>query len=309
MTILLAAVDAGSMSAAARRLGIPVQTASRKLAELERQVGATLLARTTRKLALTEAGAGYAAAARRIVQAVEDAEREAIGEFVAPRGELVIAAPLFFGRLHVVPIVADFLGCFPAIDVRLVLGDRNVDLLGDGVDMAVRIGELTDGAVIATRVGAMRAVVAAAPRLLAAHVTPTTPASLHELPCISLDGPAASAAWRFRDPDTGRIETMSFAPRLVTTAEAAVEAAICGVGVIRSLHYQVAEAVAAGRLRLMLEPFETEPLPVHLVHAPRGELPLKMRRFLDTAAPRLRRILRALASDTMTAAPRVAPSA
>jgi DNA-binding transcriptional LysR family regulator len=294
MTILLVVIDKGSFSAAARSMNVPVQTISRKIADLEQHLGTQLLTRTTRNLSLTDAGIAYAAAAKRIVEYVEEAEREAAGEFVTPKGDLVVTAPLFFGRLHVVPIVTAFLARLPEINVRLVLRDHIVNLLDDQIDMAVRIGQLPDSGMIATRVGAIRSVVAISPSLLAEFGAPQSPQDLRGVPCIATDGPTSSSSWRFRDPQKGSIYEVPIAPRLITTAEAAKEAAVAGAGAVRALYYQIDEAVRAGKLTVLLEPFELEPSPVHLVHAPRGQLPLKMRRFLDFAAPRLRSTLRAL---------------
>ena len=287
MAMLREAVDRGSLSAAGRALRVPVPTLSRKISELEALLGTRLLIRTTRRLVLTDAGATYLAAARRILDEVDGAEREAAGEFAVPKGELVVAAPVHFGRLHVLPVVADFLALFPAINVRLRLADRNVPLVDDHVDMAVRIGRLEDSTMVATRIGSMRTVSCASPALLTRHGVPTTPQRLGSLPVVALDAPMPGPT-----PVDGPV-----VPRLsVTTTEAAVQAAILGVGIARLLHYQVAAAVEAGTLRIVLEAFEPEPVPVHLVHAVRGQSPLKMRRFLDFAAPRLRERLDGLAS-------------
>lgn len=291
MTILLRVIEKGSFSAAARSMDLPVQTISRKIADLERHLGTQLLTRTTRNLAPTEAGVTFAAAAKRIVEYVEEAEREAAGEFVVPKGDLVITAPLFFGRLHVVPIVTDFLAQFPQINVRLVLRDHIVDLLDDQIDMAVRIGQLPDSGMIATRVGEVRMVVAASPLFLKEQGSPQTPECLGAKACIATDGSMPSTSWRFRDPARSTIYEEPITPRLITSAEAAKEAAIRDAGFVRLLHYQVIDAVRASQLSIVLEAYELEPSPVHLVHAPRGQLPLKMRRFLDFAAPRLRRTL------------------
>lgn len=298
MSLLLEVVERGSLSAAGRALRIPVPTLSRKLSELEARLGTRLLIRTTRKLSLTDAGTAYVAAARRILEEVEEAEREAAGEFTAPKGELVLTAPVLFGQLHVVPVVADFLALFPQINVRLVLSDRNVHLVDDHIDMAVRIGRLVDSAMIATRIGSMRSVICASPELLAVHGVPRALEDLRHLPAIMVEAPMPSLRWRFQPAGAPATE-IAVAPRLtVTTTAAAVEAAIRSVGITRLLHYQVAEAVAAGRLRLILEDFEPEPAPVHLVHAARGQMPLKMRSFLDFAAPRLRRTLGSFAPAT-----------
>lgn len=295
MSILLSVVEAGGFSAASRRLRVPLATVSRKVADLEAHLGTRLLRRTTRKVTPTDAGAAYIAAARRILEAVEEAERTLAGELETPRGELVLTAPVLFGRLHVLPVVTDFLAAFPQIDVRLLMSDRNLHLVDDHVDVAVRIGALRDGSLVASRVGSMRTVVCASPALLAAHGTPAAPADLGRLPCVSFDAPSPMTAWRFRDGDrTGGLE-IAIRPRLsVSTAEAAVWAAARGVGATRVLHYQCADAVAEGALRIVLEPFEPAPLPVHLVHAGRGTLPAKMRAFLDFAATRLRERLRRL---------------
>ncbi len=179
----------GSLSAAGRALNVPVATLSRKISDLEALLGTQLLIRTTRKLTLTDAGVIYVAAARRIVEQVDEAEREATGEFTAPKGELVVTAPILYGRLHVLPVVADFLALFPEINIRFVLADRNVHLVDDHVDMAVRIGKLPDSAMVATRIGSMRTVVCASPTLLAGHGVPQTPHDLERLPCITVDTP------------------------------------------------------------------------------------------------------------------------
>jgi DNA-binding transcriptional LysR family regulator len=288
MSMLLAVVDNGSFSAAGRALRVPVATLTRKVSDLERLVGARLLIRTTRKLTLTDAGIGYVARARRIVEQVEEAERDAAGEFVMPKGELVISASMTFGRLHVLPIVADFLAQFPEINVRLALSDRNVDLVDDRVDLAVRIGELPDSEMVATGVGSMRTVVCAAPSLLDVHGIPKRPEDLLNVPCVAFEGPAPAVGWQF-GPAGGEVAVK---PRLsVSTVDTAVEAAVKGIGVTRLLHYQVVDAVKQSELKLVLEAFEPSPAPVHLLHVSHRLMPLKMRRFLDFAAPRLRRAI------------------
>ncbi len=269
---------------------MPLATVSRKIGELEAHLGTRLLVRTTRKLALTDAGRVYLAAARRILGEVEEAERIAAGEFQVPRGELVLTAPVLFGRLHILPIVAAFLETYPEIRVRLRFSDRNVDLVDEHVDMAVRIGALPDSSMIATRAGSMRVVVCASPALLAAHGEPVSPQGVAALPCVSFESLSAGSAWEFRQE--GRLVQVPVRPRLsVSTAEAAVWAAARGVGVTRVLQYQCADAVRDGSLQLVLAGFEVTPLPVHLVHAAQGDLPLKMRVFLDFAVGRLRPVL------------------
>ena len=291
-------VDQGSLSAAGRALRVPVPTLSRRISELEARLGTRLLIRTTRTLSLTNAGVAYLAATRRILEAVDTAEQEATGEFIAPRGELVVTAPRQFGRLHVLPVVGDFLVSFPEIRVRLLLADRNIHLVDDGVDLAVRIGELPDSTIVATRIGAMRTVICASPALLAWHGTPTTPEELRGRPVIEAELPMPGAGWRFRQSGSTDTVEVPVTPRLiVTSTAAAVDAAKRDVGFVQLLFYQAAEAIAAGHLQVILAPFEPPPAPVHLVHAARGQLPLKMRCFLDLAAPRLRKQLDGLAAS------------
>lgn len=292
MSMLVAVTETGSLSAAARALQVPLATLSRKVSDLEALLGTRLLVRTTRKISLTDSGVTYVASARRILEQVEEAERTAAGEFTVPKGELVVTAPIMFGRLHVLPVVAEFLAAFPEINVRLTLADRNVNLVDDHVDMAVRIGKLPDSAMVATPIGVMRWVACASPALLAAQGTPQEPADLVRFPCIAVDAPLASTAWRFRRTQSGVAFDVQVQPRLVvTTTEAAAEAASLSVGVARLLHYQVMDAVAQGRLQTILESYEPEPAPVNLLHVSRGQMPLKMRRFLDFAAPRLRQAI------------------
>jgi DNA-binding transcriptional LysR family regulator len=287
MSVLVAAVETGSLSAASRKLRTPLPTVSRKVSELEAHLGTRLLVRSTRRLALTDAGAGYVAACRRILDQVGEAERAASGEYSAPRGELIVTAPLAFGRLHVLPVVDDFLAMFPQINVRMVLADRNVHLIDDQIDMAVRIGPLPDSRMVATRVGFVRRVVCGSPAYFAGHGTPKAPEELSGLDCVAFDALESATEWLFP-----KARPVPVRPRLsVNTAEAAIDAAVAGVGITRVLSYQAARAVRDGKLQIVLTAFEPEPAPVHLVHAAQGTLPLKMRAFLDSAAPRLRQAL------------------
>jgi DNA-binding transcriptional LysR family regulator len=295
MTILLRVLDRGSFSAASRDLGMPLATVSRKVNELETHLGTKLLVRTTRKVALTDAGAIYVASARRIVDEIDETERVAAGEFHVPRGEFVLTAPLFFGRLHVLPIVTEFLAAYPEINVRLLLSDRNLHLIEHHVDMAVRIGPLPDSTMVTTRVGSMRTVVCASPKLLGGQGVPKSPQDVARLPCVNFEFLSPSSAWPFRLQNAQGIADVSIRPRLsVTTAEAAVWAASQGVGATRVFHYQCADALRDDSLRIILADFEVEPLPVHLLHAGRGALPTKTRFFLDFAARHLRARLSSL---------------
>jgi len=290
MAMLVEAVDSGSLSAVSRKMNVPLPTVSRKIADLESHLGTRLLIRSTRKLVLTEAGAAYVSVAKTVLEQVAEAERTAAGEYSAPRGDLAVTTPIVFGRLHVLPVVTDFLARYPEINIRLMLSDRNVHLIEEHVDVAIRLGVLPDSSITATRLGEVRYVVCASPSFLAAHGVPETANALVMLPCIlHAFLPAPSPAWPFRKPGT-KVEMMApVRVRLaVTTAEAAVDAAIAGVGITRLISYQVAEAVARGALQIILAQYEPEPMPVSMLHAGQGILPLKVRSFLDFAVPRLR---------------------
>jgi DNA-binding transcriptional LysR family regulator len=288
MGLLVTVAEAGSLSAAGRALGIPLSSVSRKIADLEAHLGARLLTRAGRQASLTEEGRAYVVACRRILEDVQEAERAAAGEYRTPRGELVVTAPIVFGRLHVLPVVLDFLAAFPEVDVRLALIDQRLQLVEDHVDLALRIGPLADSSLVAVKLGAMRRVVVASPDYLARRGIPHSPAELADHDCIDAAGARPTSNWAF---DT-RIAVRS---RLdVNTAEAAIDAAIAGIGLARVLYYQAVGAVRDGKLALVLEEFEPEPWPVSLVHTGQGLLPLKLRAFIDFAAPALRKRLASL---------------
>jgi DNA-binding transcriptional LysR family regulator len=287
MLVLITAVEAGSLSAASRRLGTPLATVSRKVSELESHLRTRLLVRTRRGLTLTDAGRSYVTACKRILEEVGEAERAASGEYSAPKGDLIITAPIVFGRLHVLPVVVEFLKTYPDIDLRMVLADRVANLLEEQVDVAIRIGELPDSSLIATRIGSIRRVVCGSPAYFAARGTPKRPAELGAHDCVTFDGLASPEAWTFRMRKADA--SVEIHSRLVVnTAEAAIDAAIAGLGITRVLSYQVATAIRAGALAIVLPEFEPSPWPVSLVFAGQGLLPLKLRALLDFAAPRLR---------------------
>jgi len=289
MSVLVAVAESGSFSAASRKLSAPLPTVSRKVAELEAHLNARLLTRTTRRLSLTGAGEAYVVACKRILEQVAEAEREASGEYAAPRGDLVVTAPIVFGRLHVLPPVDEFLGAYQEINVRLTLSDRNVHLVDDHIDVAVRIGPLADSGLVATRVGALRRVICASPAYLARVGVPRAPEDLSALDCVNFSGFTSPAAWTFGAKDKHGERAVPIRVRLaVNTAEAAVDAAISGVGITRVLSYQAAQAVAEGKLKIVLAAYEPEPVPINLVYVGQNLLPLKMRAFLDFVAPRIR---------------------
>jgi len=218
---------------------------------------------------------------------VEEAERAATGSHTNPRGQLTVTAPIVFGRTHLIPIVAEFLARYPEIDLKLVLADRLVDLLEADVDVALRIGELGDSSLIASRVGTVRRVTCASPAYLAAHGRPQRPEELRDHICVTFDNLASPVAWRFSSAK-GDVMVPIRSRLVVTTAEAAVDGAVAGLGLTRLLSYQVSEAKRAGTLELVLEEHELPPWPVSLVYPGQQLLPRKTRAFLDFAAPRLK---------------------
>ena len=287
MTTLLAVIDAGSLSAASRTQRVPLATISRRISDLEAHLGTILLVRTRNRLDLTDAGRAYAAAAKTILQQIEDAERNAAGEYIAPRGELVIAAPVAFGRLHVLPVLVQFLAAYPDIDGRLIQSDRNSNILEDHMDVALRIGPLPDSSLIAARIGEVRQVVCASPAYLAARGTPQSPADLAQHSCISFDALTAPRAWRFGSGAHSQAHDVH-ARLVVNTADAAIDAAIAALGITRVLSYQIAVPLAASTLVPVLASFAPLPVPVNLLYPGQNLLPLKLRAFLDFATPRLR---------------------
>jgi DNA-binding transcriptional LysR family regulator len=295
MTVFVAVVEAQGFSAASRRLAMPLATVSRKVSELEDQLRVRLLNRSTRKISLTDSGRQFFAACRRILDDLGEAERAASGEYSAPRGELVLTTPIVFGRLHLVPIVVEFLRAYPEVDVQMLLVDRVVDLLDEHIDLALRIGELPDSSMVAARIGSVGWVVCASPAYLTAHGIPVHPSELASHEAVTFAGLSSAREWPFRIGTS--TELFPVRSRFtVTTAGAALDAAIAGAGITRVLSYQAAAAVLDGRLVILLHDYEVAPNPVSLVY-PSGRLvPLKLRAFLDFAVPRLKARLEPIAA-------------
>jgi DNA-binding transcriptional LysR family regulator len=291
MAMLVSSADEGSLSAAARKLNMPVATLTRNVNNLETLVGTKLLLRTTRKLALTDAGVEYVATARRVLEDVSELERRAAGEFTTPRGELVVTSPVQVARLRVLPVINQFLELYPEIRIRLLQSDRIIDLVDVHADVAIRVGHLRDSSLVAKRVGSLRVVTVASPVLLNKYGWPKTPEDLRDFPCVVFDSPSLSP-WRYRSQDSGQICTIDNTPRLlVSSPDAAVEAAINGIGVTFILEHDVHDAVKAGKLEYLLQNFEVESIPVHVVFLSRDAMPAKLRRFIDYAVPQLRELL------------------
>ena len=282
LSLYLAIVDAGSLAAAGRRTGRSSPAVTRRLNELERRLGVRLIERNTRRLALTDSGRRLAEHARRLLADFENAMRDTAGEGAAPRGHLRISAPLLFGRRHLTPIVNGYLACYPDVSVELSLNDRPVDLIEEGIDVALRIARLDNSSLVARRIGMVRRVVVASPAYLARHGTPATPDDIGAHQVTLFVNHANSADWRFAD------RTVRVKARFQTNrAEAAIAAARDGHGILRVLSYQVAAGLADGSLIRVLQPFEPLPIPVQLVVPTARLMPPRVRAFLDFAVLRL----------------------
>ncbi|RCS22554.1 LysR family transcriptional regulator [Phyllobacterium salinisoli] len=292
MRTLVAAIDGGSLSAASRSLGVPLPTVSRRVSDLETYLHAQLVVRTSRKLLLTDAGQAFVATCRRVLDELDEAERAATGEYRVPRGEMFITAPIMFGRMHVEPVVLDFLKAYPDISVRLVLADYVLDIVENQVELAVRIGALPDSSLVATKLGVVRWVTCASPAYLAERGRPESLEALAAHDCIAFERLYATDVWTFRKSAGRKGEgtvAVPIRPRFaVNTADGAIDAALAGAGIARILSYQAAKAIAGGQLIVVLPDFQPEPLPVHLVHTGQAIMPLKLRAFADFATPRLK---------------------
>jgi DNA-binding transcriptional LysR family regulator len=280
MQAFVAVADLQGFAPAARKLGLSPSGVTRLIAALEDRLGARLLQRTTRKVALTDVGARYLERARRILADVEEAEGAAEGERIRPSGRLVVSAPVGFGRLHVSPVMSAYLKRYGEVAGELRLEDRMINLVEDGVDLVVRIGHLADSSLVVRQVGEMRRIVVAAPAYLEAHDEPQTPAAIAAHATIQFGATAAPPDWRFLE-DSREIRVTP-APRFVTnSADAAIQYAESGGGLTRVMFYQAADALRRGGLRIVLAKYEPPPLPIHLVYPTSRLLSAKVRAFID----------------------------
>ena len=290
--------ERGNFAAAARHLNRSPAAITRAIAELEARLGVRLLNRTTRAVSVTDAGQRFLAGARRVLADLAEIEQAAAGQGRAPRGELWVTAPIVFGRRHVLPLVTEFLVQYPEVAVRLILLDRPVDLVEEGIDVAIRIGALADTSAIATRVGALRRILVAAPSYLKRHRRPKAPDELAGHDVIAFTGLEGIERWRFAGGNDAPIR-----PRLtVNTAEAAIDAAERGFGITRVLSYQAVEALTDKSLVRLLHDHEGVEVPVHVVYPDGRHPPPKLRAFLDAVVPRLRERCERIASALEKAA-------
>ena len=285
MRVILAVVDAGSLSAGSRKLGAPLPSISRKVAELERFLGTNLLVRTSRNIQLTDAGRDYVDAARRIIADLEEAERRASGEYQTPRGELTVTMPVEFGTRHVLPIALAFMEEYPEVTLRVITSDRLVHMVEEHVDVAIRLGHLADSALYAVKAGEFHLLTCASPDYLERRGTPDHPLHLPDHDGILFG--THPMFWTYRIDG----EDMISAPRtrmFVNTAAANLTAAARGVGIARLFDYQITDEIRSGALVPILADYGRDPRPVHVVYPRQGLMPLKVRVFIDWAAPRLR---------------------
>ncbi|MEP5763560.1 MAG: LysR family transcriptional regulator [Halieaceae bacterium] len=287
MQTFIAVAEEQGFSAAARRLQQSAPAVTRAVAALEQHLGVKLLNRTTRHVRTTESGQRYLEDARRILAEVEAADEAAAGINAEPRGQLSVTAPVMFGRRFVIPGIVEYLERYPEMRVDSVFLDRAVNLLEEGLDVGIRIGELPDSSMRALRVGSVRRMLVASPAYLKQRGVPKTPQELGMHTVIASSAGDYSAGWRFHFPDGE--QGVRVRPRLtVTTNDAAIEAALEGLGIARLLSYQVAQELEQGRLLTLLESFEPPPSPIHIIHRTGPHSPSKVRAFIDLMAEKLR---------------------
>ena len=287
MGAFIAVAEEQSFAAAARRLALSPPAVTRAIAALERRLGVKLLVRTTRFVRPTEAGLGYLEGARRVLADVDEADARAAGSHGAPRGALSITAPVLFGSRYVMPSVVDFLTRFPEVTLSALLVDRLVNLLEEGIDVGIRIGDLPDSSMRAIPVGFVRRVVCASPRYLRKRGAPATPRDLADHTLIAASAVSPSAEWAFYDGK--RKLTLRARPRLtVTSNDGAIRAALQAFGITRLMSYQVADHLATGRLVCVLAAYEPRPVPIHVIHLEGRLASAKLREFVDGLVQRLR---------------------
>lgn len=288
--VFIAVNDAGSFAKAGQHLRMSPPAVTRAISALEDRLGARLFQRTTRRLAITDVGTRFLESARRILDDLGAAEREALGATATPRGHMTVTASVTLGRSILAPIACQFLAQFPDISLSVLLLDRVTNLIEEGFDAAVRIGELPDSTMVAKRLGSVRRILVASPSYIAQRGTPFVPSDLTQHAMIAFTGLMPSREWRFLDGRSSR--SVSFVPRFeINDANAAISAAEGGDGITIALSYMVAEKIRQGSLVPLLSDLTPPPVPVHLVFPQTPIVAPKLRAFVDFAAPRLKRAL------------------
>ena len=284
MTVFVAVAEEESFAAGARRLGMSPPAVTRAISALEDRLGVKLLNRTTRYVRVTDAGSRYLDDCRRILQEADEADEAAAGINAEPRGHLAVTAPVMFGRLYVVPGIEDYLQSYPDMEVSAVFLDRVVNLLEEGFDVGIRIGELPDSSIRAIRAGQVRRVLCATPSYLSANGIPSNPLELVQHSFISSNTVSPSLDWKFNEDIKVRVK-----PRLiVNNNDAAIEATLAGMGITRLLSYQIATHLASGQLQTLLTQYEPSPLPIHVIHREGRYTSAKVRTFVDLMVAKLR---------------------
>lgn len=287
MTVFVAVAEEGGFAAGARKLKLSPPAVTRAIAALEERLGLRLLERTTRHVRVTQAGQRYLDDARRIIAAVDEADEAAAGINATPRGHLAVTAPMLFGRMYVMPGIVDYLQRYPGTEVSAVFVDRVTNLLEEGLDVAVRIGELPDSSLQALQVGHVRRMIVASPAYLKACGTPRHPAEIVRHTVVAATGASIQPEWRFIEET--KLQSYKVQPRLtVTSNDGVIEAARCGLGLARLLSYQAAPWIASGALLPVLQEFELPPVPVNIVHRDGRHGSARVRTFIDLLAERLR---------------------
>ncbi len=286
MQVFTRVAETGGFAEAARQLHMSPPAVTRAVAALEDSIGARLFTRTTRSVKLTEAGTRYFDDCRRILADIAEAEAAAAGSYSTPTGTLSVTASVLFGQIYILPILTEFLDTNPQVNARAMFLDRVVNIVDEGIDVAIRIGHLPDSSYSAIRVGTVRRVVCGAPAYFARHGVPQHPADLVNHRIISATGSWSSLDWRFgKDEKIG----VTITPRLsCSTYEAVISTAIQGFGLARPLSYQIGPALQAGELQTVLSEYELEPLPIHVIHPEGRRASAKVRAFVDMAVDRLR---------------------
>ncbi len=287
INVFVAVVDANGLAGAARKLNMSPPAVTRAINELESHLGLRLLTRTTRSVRVTDAGGRYVQDCKRILGEMVEADESVRGMHSSPKGRITITAPVLFGGMYVTPIVSEYLTRYPEVSASCLFLDRVVNLLDEGVDVAVRIGELPDSSMQAIRVGEVKRVVCGAPEYLAKHGTPTSPDELRAHTFVWASSVTPNPELKL--VDKGQSVSIRLQPRMITTTnDSAVTAAVGGFGLTRLLSYQVAEHLRTGKLKRVLPDFEPNALPVHVVHREGRRAPQRVRAFLDLAIDRLR---------------------
>lgn len=287
MSVFVVVAEEESFAGAARRMGMSPPAVTRAIAMLEDRLGVKLLNRTTRHVRATEAGQRYLDDARRVIAAADEADEAAMGLNAQPRGHMTVTAPVLFGRMYVMPGIVDYLQRYPDTTVSALFLDRVVNMLEEGVDVGIRIGELSDSSYRALRVGHVRRVICASPAYLKKRGIPQTPQDLRQHEVILASSLSQSVEWRF--VSQGEPISVRIKPRLnVSSNDGAIEAALRGMGVTRLMSYQVAPLLAQDQLKVVLSEFESPPVPIHIIHREGRHASTKMRAFIDLMAERMR---------------------